>query len=95
MLVHNFQFVDPLLHLDISLFESKNDLAVEYKIKYLKDLYRRPRDIYKIDFLPGETLNERRQAFLDRYGVGIYRSLAFWMDANAGSNIDLDLGICI
>jgi hypothetical protein len=32
---------------------------------------------------------------LDLYGIGIYRSLAFWMDAAAQSNIDLDLGICI
>ncbi|MCS6983231.1 MAG: peptidoglycan DD-metalloendopeptidase family protein [Candidatus Absconditabacterales bacterium] len=95
MVVNNFQFQDPLNVLDLSIFKPDNNLTLEYKIKYLQDIYRRPRDLYKVEFIPGSSLNERRQNFLDLYAVGIYRSLAFWMDAAAGSNIDLDVGICI
>jgi len=93
--VRDGKFVDPLWELELSVFKNKSLLAQKYHIKYLKDLYRRPRDIHKIEFMPWDTLNERRVAFLEKYWVGIYRQLAFWLDAAADSKIDPDLWICI
>lgn len=95
MVFDKTKFVDPLSVLDLSPISNQSLLEQKYHIKYLKDLYARARDIYKIEFMTGETLNERRVQFLETYGVGIYRELAFWQDAAAGTNIDLDVGICI
>jgi len=95
MIILNWKFVDPLSVLDLSAMTNKSLLPHKYHIKYLQDLYRRPRDIYKIEFAKWETLNQRRVDFLERYWVGIYRELAFWQDASENSNIDLDVGICV
>lgn len=45
--------------------------------------------------MPGETVIERRLRFLNTYGVGIFRQLPFREDAAAGTNVDVDMGICI
>ncbi len=95
MIYKNWKFIDPLSVLDLSVFKNKWLLPDKYHVKYLQDLYKRPRDIYKISFMTWTTLNERRVQFLDKYWVGIYKELAFWQDANMWTNIDLDLWICI
>jgi len=40
-------------------------------------------------------LIQRENQFLNRYGVGIYRQVAFREDATVGTNIDKDVVMCI
>lgn len=51
--------------------------------------------MYKVKPINGNTVEERRQNLLNLYGVGVYRSAQFWIDAAEGTNIDVDVGICI
>lgn len=95
MVFKDGEFIDPLVVLDLSVFPNQANLDKKYHIKYLKDLYRRPRDIYKVNFMAWDSHNERRVKFLQTYWVGIYRELAFWLDAAEWSNIDPDMWICI
>ena len=91
----NGDYLDPLSLLDLSIVQNKEVLPEKYHIKYLQDLYQRPRELYKIDFMKGDSVLQRRSNFLDLYGVWIYREPAFRADAAEGTNIDIDVGICI
>lgn len=84
-------FIDPLSMLDLSVLSNKSLVDQKYHIKYMKDLYRRPREMYKVAFMEGDTITQRRVSFLEMYGVGLYRELAFWQDAAINSEVDLDL----
>jgi len=52
-------------------------------------------DLTQVEIMPGNTLNERRSQYLDKYGYGPFASLTLWQDAAAGHAVDLDMGICI
>jgi hypothetical protein len=81
--------------LDASIVREKSALPDGYQIKYLRDKYARAIDITELDVMTGETLLNRENQFLGKYGVGIYREVAFREDAAKGTNIDKDVMICI
>jgi len=87
--------VDPFTFLDASIVREKTALPDGYQIKYLRDKYARPIDITELTIMTGTNLTEREDQFLSRYGVGIYREVAFREDAAKGTNIDKDVMICI
>lgn len=87
--------LDPLQFLDLSVIENKTIIPSEYNIKYLNDKYARKIDISELEFMEWETVIERADKFLNTYGVGIYRELAFWEDAVKETNIDRDMVICV
>jgi len=87
--------MDPFDILDASIVKEKEVLPDGYQIKYLRDKYVRPIDITNLQLMTGETLFERESQFLGRYGVGIYRQVAFREDVVKGTNIDKDMVICI
>lgn len=87
--------LDPLQFLDLSVIENKNIIPGEFNIKYLNDKYARTIDISELEFMSWSTSLERADRFLNTYGVGIYRQLAFWEDAVKDTNIDRDVVICI
>ncbi len=87
--------MDPFDILDASIVKEKEVLPDGYQIKYLRDKYVRPIDITKLQLMTGETLFERESQFLGRYGVGIYKQIAFREDVVKGTNIDKDMVICI
>lgn len=91
----NWVAIDPLPELDLSVVQNKDVLPDQYLVKYLNDKYARPIDITNIEFASGDTQLERADDFLSRYGVGIYRELAFWEDVVKDTNIDRDVSICI
>lgn len=51
--------------------------------------------MYAVKSLAGDSVYERRTNFLNTYAVGVYKSPEFWQDASEGTNIDVDVGICI
>ena len=91
----NWVAIDPLQELDLSIVQNKDVLPDQYLVKYLNDKYARPIDITNLEFASGDTQLERADDFLSRYGVWIYRELAFWEDAVKDTNIDRDVAICI
>lgn len=86
---------DPFNFLDASIVKDKDALPDGYQIKYLRDKYARPIDITDLEIMSGSSLLEREDQFLSKYGVWIYREVAFREDAVAGTNIDKDVVICI
>lgn len=72
--------MDPFDILDASIVKSKDALPEGYQIKYLRDKYARTIDITDLQLMTGETLAKRESQFLIRYGVGIYKQVAFRED---------------
>jgi hypothetical protein len=66
--------------LDASIVKDKEVLPDGYKIKYLRDKYARPIDITDLEVMTGDTLIKRENQFLIRYGVGVYKQVAFRED---------------
>jgi hypothetical protein len=95
MVVDKWDFVNPLDYLDMSVLQDKSNIPSNYKFKYLKDKYNLPREKYAIKPIEGNSVAERRENFLKKYGVSIYRDPQFWIDAADGTNVDPDVGICI
>ncbi|MCX6823713.1 MAG: peptidoglycan DD-metalloendopeptidase family protein [candidate division SR1 bacterium] len=87
--------MDPFDILDASIVKDQNALPDGYQIKYLRDKYARPIDITNLDLMTGDSLAKRESQFLTRYGVGIYRQVAFREDVVKDTNIDKDMVICI
>ncbi|HKL44374.1 MAG TPA: peptidoglycan DD-metalloendopeptidase family protein [Candidatus Absconditabacterales bacterium] len=87
--------VDPLQLLDLSVVEDKEIIPKDYNIKYLNDKYARTIDISELKIMTGNSVTERANQFINTYGVGIYRQLAFWEDAIKEKNVDRDVVICI
>ena len=95
MVIENGKFVNPIDYLDLSTLQDQSGIPTGYKFRYLKDKYSLPRDLYAVKSVQGDSVSERRQSFLNSYGVGVYRQSVFWEDAAAGTSIDVDVGICI
>ena len=95
MVVEDGKLVNPIDYLDLSVLQDKSKIPTGYKFRYLKDKYNLPREMYSVKPIAGDSLEERRQSFLNTYGVGVYRSPEFRQDAGSGTNIDVDVGICI
>ncbi len=87
--------MDPFDILDASIVKDQSVLPDGYQIKYLRDKYARPIDITNLQLMTGDTLVEREDQFLARYGVGVYRQVAFRDDVVKDTNIDKDMVICI
>ncbi len=87
--------LDPFEILDASIVKDKDVLPDGYQIKYLRDKYARAIDITNLQLMSWETLAIREAQFLGRYGVGIYKQVAFREDVVKGTNIDKDMVMCI
>lgn len=88
--------IDPLTVLDLSVVEDKDKvLPEEYRLKYFNDQYVRPIDVSTVSIIKGDSVDARAQIFLNSYAVGSYRSVEFWDQVVAGTNIDRDMVICI
>jgi len=87
--------LDPFEILDASIVKDKDVLPDGYQIKYLRDKYARPIDITDLEVMTGDTLIKRENQFLIRYGVGVYKQVAFREDVVKWTNIDKDVVICI
>jgi len=95
MVVEDGKIVNPIDYLDLSIVQDKSKIPTGYKFRYLKDKYNLPRDMYAVKPLAGDSVEERRTTFLNTYAVGVYKQSEFWQDASEGTNIDVDVGICI
>jgi murein DD-endopeptidase MepM/ murein hydrolase activator NlpD len=95
-LLKNGEHIDPLDHLDISIFPSKNVLPDQYHVKFVQDYFAREVELAqeKIEVV-GESIEARRDDFLQRYATWPYRDPAIWYDASRNTWIDPLFGMCI
>jgi len=66
--------------MDLSIFNSEEDLPAEHRMKYLQDFLAREVDLSKPPEVSGGTLSERRDNFLDRYATRPWNDAALWND---------------
>jgi hypothetical protein len=69
MVVDNGKIVNPIDYLDLSILQDKSKIPTSYKFRYLKDKYNLPREMYSVKPLAGDSIEERRQTFLNMYAV--------------------------
>lgn len=94
-ILKNGEAVDPYSIMDISIFENKELLPQEYRMKYLQDHFSRDVDLSKAKVVPWDTIEERRDAFLQKYASGPYRDASLWYDGSKYTGIDPIFGMCI
>lgn len=89
--------VDPLTILDLSVLKSKETLPSTYHSKYDIDMRSRniTIDFSSVVYMDAPTPRERRLQFLQKVGAAPYNSIELWEAAAEGTNVDVDLGICI
>ena len=69
MVVENGKIVNPIDYLDLSVLQDKSKIPTGYKFRYLKDKYNLPREMYSVKALAGDSVEDRRQTFLNMYAV--------------------------
>jgi hypothetical protein len=82
MVIEDGKIVNPIDYLDLSTLQDKSKIPTGYKFRYLKDKYNLPREMYAVKQVVGDSIEERRQNFLDMYGVGVYKQESFRQDAS-------------
>ncbi|HMT27418.1 MAG TPA: peptidoglycan DD-metalloendopeptidase family protein, partial [Candidatus Absconditabacterales bacterium] len=87
--------IDPLLNLDLSLIPDQKLLPDTYQVKYLRNVADRAERRQGITFIEGANVFERRSNYLAKFGTPPYNTATFREKASEGSNIDIDLGLCI
>ncbi len=88
--------VDPLEVMDLSVYPQPQKLPMRYQVKYQKDIMQRKIDISKLsEGITGATIAQRREQFLQKYAIDEFKDIALWQKAQSGTNVDIDVGICI
>lgn len=90
----NAEAKNPFEYVDLSVL-SKDAVPDERQQKRADDLYAREVPLDTVTKLPGDTVAERRDAFLRRYARWAYTDAWLWYDAAEGQGIDPLLGICV
>lgn len=93
--IKNWEQIDPLSVLDLSIIKSKSILQPKYHLKYMKDRLTRFTDLSDIDYVDWASLSERRARFLEQNASWPFADVGLWEDALWDLNIDIDFGICI
>ena len=94
-ILKNGESIDPYTVMDISIFEEKEALPKEYRMKYLQDYFSRDVDLSDLPVVTGETMEERRDDFLRRYASGPYADPSLRYDGSTYTGIDPIFGMCI
>lgn len=89
--------IDPLNSLDLSALPSSALIPQEYMAKYENDKRIRSSviDMSTVTFVKWDSDHEKRVNFLTQYAKAPYNDITLWENAAEGTNVDIDLGICI
>jgi murein DD-endopeptidase MepM/ murein hydrolase activator NlpD len=96
-LYKNGNAVDPLQIMDLSVINNPTLLPETYQVKYDVDVRTRSAviDFSEVKFMQGNSVRERRLNFLDKVAAWPYADIVLWESAAEGTNVDVDLWICI
>jgi len=82
--------------MDLSVYPDPAKLPLKYQVKYQKDIMQRKIDISKLSKgITWTTVAQRREQFLQKYAIDEFKDVALWQNAQSGTNVDIDVGICI
>jgi murein DD-endopeptidase MepM/ murein hydrolase activator NlpD len=90
----NAESKNPYEYLDLSVMD-KEQTPAEWQQKRLDDQYARDVPLQHLNKVEGETVAERRDAFLRYYAFWPYADAALWYDAAEGQGVDPLMGICV
>ncbi len=94
-LYKNWQHINPLSVMDLSVYPNKKDVPEQWRLKYIKDLLTRKIDLSDIRYYPKWlTHKQREQLFLSR-AASWFNNLTGWVSKWKQFWIDPDVAICI
>ena len=92
----NWQHIDPLSALDLSVYKKKVDVPQNWKLKYIKDSLTRNINLDSVKFYPDHlTHKQKEDIFLRLKGASWFRNLTWWLQSANKFGIDPDVAICI
>jgi len=92
----NWQLIDPLSALDLSVYKNKKDVPLEWQLKYIKDSLTRNINLDNLPELPVNLSHEQKQKlFLKIKAASWFNNLTWWVQASEKFGIDTDVAICI
>lgn len=94
-ILKNGEPVDPFMVMDISIFKDKDTLPQIYRVKYLQDYFAREVALNNLPKVYGNTIEERRDSFLNTYAPAPYNDPWLWYEWAQSTWIDPIFGICI
>gem|GEM_PF-3007254 len=71
-ILKNSEAIDPYLVMDLSVFQSADDLDEQYHLKWKQNYLARTIDLSDLPKLKGETVQERRDYFLSKSGNAVF-----------------------
>jgi hypothetical protein len=91
----NWQLIDPLSVLDLSVYKNNDKLPNKWKIKYVKDSLTRKIDLSNVTFLPTSlSETDRMKLFLKKWAKE-FNNLTWWIIPAKKMKIDPAVAICI
>ncbi len=94
-ILKNSDSIDPLLVMDLSVFQSIDDLQERYHLKWKQDFIARNIDLSNLPKLQWDSVQERRDYFLSRSWNSIFSDPWLWVNASKWTGIDPMFWICI
>ncbi len=92
----NWQLIDPLSVLDLSVYTDKTKIPSEWQIKYLKDKITRKVDLSSVKFYPKNWPEKKRiEIFLRTKAAPEFRNTTWWIQLWKKFGIDPAVAVCI
>lgn len=91
----NWQLIDPLSVLDLSVYKEKSSLPEKRHLKYLKDKLTRKIDLDWLNYFPENTTHKQRQELFLRRAAPGFNNLTWWTLMWEKMWIDPDFAICV
>ena len=94
-LYKNWQHIDPLSVLDLSVYPNKQDVPEKWRLKYIKDSLTRKVDLSNIRYYPKWLIHKQREQLFLRRAASWFSNLTGWVSKWKQLWIDPDVAICI
>jgi len=92
----NWQLIDPLSVLDLSVYKNKDQVPFKWQIKYIKDQITRKIDLINVHFYPLDWSEKKRIAmFLKAKAAPGFKNATWWIQMWEKSWIDPAVAVCI
>jgi len=91
----NWQLIDPMSAMDLSVYPDKKYVPDKWKIKYIKDTLTRKIDLSNVKIYSFKIPHKKREEMFLQKAYWPFKNLELWLNAGKKYGIDPDVGICI
>ncbi len=91
----NWQLIDPLSVLDLSVYKNKNYIPQKWNLKYVKDSLTRKIDLDWLNYFSEHLTHKERQELFLRRAAPWFNNLTWWTLMWKKMWIDPDFAICL